>query len=466
MTFPHNSHDHELSTRSDRPRIRRRAQMHPLMEAFITDMAAKGRPHVREKASRLDPLTQWCQQRSVDPAQASAEDLSAFRAWVLADWRLPDGGDPTHHTKRHTVGMTRAWYRWLAQAGHRDADVGRQALSLATTGPSPTARYAHTPLHPLMQAYVEHHGLRGRPGTASAQELALRQFSTWCRDNRIEPLRLTRQQADAYLVWISATAVTPSGHSLARGTIAQRIANLKSWYEWMEIRGDIVASPAAKLRVRVVESRVVVHQHLSLQEAIALVQAQAQAVLDAPSGTFTWARRMRTLAAICIALATGRRIAGLLHIQIDDLDCERRELRVEREKGRIGRVLPVAEWAVAMVRSYLAEARPLLAVGISPWVFVGHNGSEPLTFDAASGALDEVMRLTIAANPDLEELPAKRITWHSLRVSFATMLFSNGCPIRSVNELMLHRCLSTTAKYTPIPIEDLHKVWKSAHPRP
>ena len=46
------------------------------------------------------------------------------------------------------------------------------------------------------------------------------------------------------------------------------------------------------------------------------------------------------------------------------------------------------------------------------------------------------------------------------------MLFGNGCPIRSVNELMLHRCLSTTAKYTPIPIEDMHQIWRTAHPRP
>jgi len=51
-------------------------------------------------------------------------------------------------------------------------------------------------------------------------------------------------------------------------------------------------------------------------------------------------------------------------------------------------------------------------------------------------------------------------------VTFATLLFSNDCPIRSVNELMLHRSLSTTAKYTPIPIEDMRRVWMKAHPRP
>lgn len=60
--------------------------------------------------------------------------------------------------------------------------------------------------------------------------------------------------------------------------------------------------------------------------------------------------------------------------------------------------------------------------------------------------LRELLQQTISENPDLDELPAKRITWHSLRVSFATLLFSNGCDIRNVNELLLHRCLSTTAR--------------------
>jgi site-specific recombinase XerD len=63
------------------------------------------------------------------------------------------------------------------------------------------------------------------------------------------------------------------------------------------------------------------------------------------------------------------------------------------------------------------------------------------------------------------ELPGKRITWHSLRVSFATLLFANGCDIRSVNELLLHRLLSTTAQYTPIPVDDLRQVCRMAHPR-
>ena len=88
-----------------------------------------------------------------------------------------------------------------------------------------------------------------------------------------------------------------------------------------------------------------------------------------------------------------------------------------------------------------------------------------LTLAVFACVIATVTARTVADNPDLQELPGKNITWQSLRVSFATLLFANGCAIRSVNELMLHRSLSSTARYTPIPVEDLRQVCRTAHPR-
>jgi site-specific recombinase XerD len=437
------------------------------MEAYLDAVAPVGRPHLREKSARLRPLLDWCAVQRLDPAQATAKDLGSFRAWLWNEWRNLDGQLAAFHTKRHTLGMVRAWYRWLVQAGHRADDPAATALDMTHRGPSTRARFAHTPLHPLMEAYLEHHRLRSRPTTARSVDLALRQFAAWCIEQQIDPMRLTRDQADSFLVWLSREARTPAGEPLARQTVCVRIAAIKSWYEWLEVRREIIVNPAAKLRIRVVKSRVVVREHLCLQEAIAMVQTQAQAAIDTPHGTITWARRMRLLVAVCLCLATGRRIGGLIAIRVEDIDLDRKELRVEREKGRTGRVLPVAEWAIAVVRTYLHDVRPLLvATADVPWLLVGATDDGMMTRTALGEALASLIAQTIATNPDLTELPAKTITWHSLRVSFATLLFSNGCPIRSVNELMLHRCLSTTARYTPIPIEDMQRIWHTAHPRP
>jgi len=323
-------------------------------------------------------------------------------------------------------------------------------------------------LPPLMQAYLDHLVLRGRAPSARTVGQSLTQFAGWCVEAGVEPIRATRAQLDDYLTWLATIYRTPVGKPLAKSTVSTRVANVTAWYRWLEVRGEVLTNPAAHLRVRVPMSRTVHREHLTLQEATALVQTQATMVASAPDGTRTHAIQLRNLALISLALATGRRIGGLVGLHAAHIDCDRGELRVEREKGRTGRVLPLADWAVMATQSYLQDARPTLVPDpLVPWLFGNREGTGPITRDALKWILAELLKKTVAQNPDLDALPGKRITWHSLRVTFATsLLFANGCPIRSVNELMLHRCLSTTARYTPVAIEDLHAVWRTAHPRP
>ncbi len=228
----------------------------------------------------------------------------------------------------------------------------------------------------------------------------------------------------------------------------------------------MVADPSRTLGVLVATSRVVKKEYLDLQEATALVQCQAAKVAAAKVGTRRHAKALSFLAAICMTLATGRRISGIAEMRVEQIDPDHLEVRIDREKGHIGRVLPVAAWAMEVMRWYIATARPVLTKGQStPWLFVDTSGANPIGVQVLATGLKALVANTIAANPDLEELREKSITWHSLRVSFATLLFQNGCDIRSVNELLLHRSLSTTAKYTPIPVEDMRSIFRTAHPR-
>jgi site-specific recombinase XerD len=318
---------------------------------------------------------------------------------------------------------------------------------------------------PAMAAYLDHLSLRNRGLTARAVGQALMQFQGWAAAQGLEPLNATTADCERFQAWLVTDYLSPTVKPLARSTCATRLAYLRSWYRWLHARGVIAIDPSRTIGLRVPRSRVVVREHLEVQEVTALIQTQAGIVATTRPGTHTHAEAQRNLAALALTVATGGRIGGMTTLRASDVDLIRSELRVDREKGRMGRVLPVAGWAMAVVKAYLADARPLLLPEpTSPWLLVGQEGV--VSRDSLGWALTELVRQTIAANPDLEELPGKTISWHSLRVSFATMLFSNGCPIRSVNELMLHRCLSTTAKYTPIPIDDMLQVWRSAHPRP
>jgi integrase/recombinase XerD len=148
-----------------------------------------------------------------------------------------------------------------------------------------------------------------------------------------------------------------------------------------------------------------------------------------------------------------------------DLNVEEREIRVEWEKGRPGRVLPVAIWAVELAVAYRDQARPIiLGTRHSDHLFVGELALR-VGLETYATMLHRLHAATCAANPDLTDLPSKRLTTHSLRFTFARTLFANGCNIRSINELMLHQKLSTTATYIPIPLEEMRRMLRAAHPR-
>jgi integrase/recombinase XerD len=278
---------------------------------------------------------------------------------------------------------------------------------------------------------------------------------------------MTRADLEKYQDFLVTIHRTPAGECLARSTASMRITNVKGFYRWLTDRGHLVADPARHLGIKVVASRVVVAEHLTLQEATALIQTQAAIMAAHQLGTASHAKALRNLAVLCLTLATGRRIGGIVSLTTVQVDVERKELRVDREKGHVGRVLPVAGWAMEVIAMYLKDARPFLTKGHeTPWLFLNLAGIGPIERMALASMLERLLVEVHRQNPDLTDLPGKRISWHSLRVSFATLLFQNGCDIRSVNELLLHRDLSTTAKYTPIPVEDLRQVFRTAHPRP
>ena len=321
------------------------------------------------------------------------------------------------------------------------------------------------PLHPVMEEFLGFLELRGKAQTARTTTQALRQFLGWTNHHGIDPMTVTAPQGADFLAYLATEYRSPNGALLARTTLSTRLAGVKSWYAWLAIRNRILTDPLRRLRVHVPRSRVVVKEHLTLQEATALVQTAAGIVATGGTGPHHRAVALRNLALVCIAIASGRRIGGLCTLKAEHIDLDRGEIRVEHEKGHVGRVLPLAGWAVAVVKRYLDDARPLLVAEQAPWLFLDAHGTASITQKGLRWILSVLIERTIRDNPDLSELPAKRVCWHSLRVTNAVLLFANGCDIRSVNELLLHRSLSTTARYTPIDVEDLRQILHTAHPR-
>lgn len=327
-------------------------------------------------------------------------------------------------------------------------------------------------LHPAIIAYLDSLRAAGKHRTATTNVSFLRALASWqtmaaaAGTAPVDLLLLATDHLRAFQHWSSAVYRTAAGKPLARTTLATRITVVKGLFRWLHRAGVIALDPAADLITPTPPTRLVVQRdYLTLMEVHAVLETLRHAETEATPGTTTAALATRNLLLVLLALATGRRCRGLCDLRVADCDLARHEIRVAQEKGATGRVLPVAAWADAVIARYLAEARPLLhGADTSPYLFTSIRAGcmDPR---AVAYVVDATIDAAIARHPDCAELAHKRISTHSFRVTFATMLHQAGCDIRTINELMLHRSLSTTARYTPIPIQDRRRILMQFHPR-
>lgn len=132
-------------------------------------------------------------------------------------------------------------------------------------------------------------------------------------------------------------------------------------------------------------------------------------------------------------------------------------LRVMSGKGRKDRVVPAGEKARAALSVYLplreALRNPRTEALDEVALFVSRRGQRLGTRDVRR-ILDE----RTAATGQAKSHP------HALRHSFATHLLGSGADLRSIQELLGHASLSTTARYAHV---DLQYLWAeyARHPR-
>ncbi|MDX6324113.1 MAG: integrase/recombinase XerC [Nocardioidaceae bacterium] len=164
---------------------------------------------------------------------------------------------------------------------------------------------------------------------------------------------------------------------------------------------------------------------------------------------------VRDLAILELLYATGIRVGELCSLDVDDVDHERRVVRV-LGKGRKERAVPFGVPASNALRGWLRSGRTQLArTGSGPALFLGARG----------GRIDQrAVRTLVHAR--IGEVPgAADIGPHGLRHTAATHLLEGGADLRSVQELLGHASLATTQIYTHVSAERLRAAYQQAHPR-
>ena len=274
------------------------------------------------------------------------------------------------------------------------------------------------------------------PHTLRAYGADLAELAEWATRRGMAPGGLAYRDLRAY-------AAALSERSLARASVARKLAAVRSLHDHLARTGAAAQNPAELLPSPKRGSRL----------PRVLGPDQIAALLDRIPATGPLEVRDRAL--FEVAYACGLRAEEIVKLDLDAPDFESETLRV-MGKGAKTRIVPMGEPAQRGLERYLAAARPVLAVNRAERALVLSRRGRRLSPSDVRRRLERWVR---------EAAIAGHVSPHTLRHSFATHLLVGGADLRSIQELLGHASVSTTQVYTRVEPQRLRTEYARSHPR-
>ncbi len=284
---------------------------------------------------------------------------------------------------------------------------------------------------------------RKSPGTISGY---LQEIDGFERRGPASPATVTVQHLREHLVGLHTGKTSRSGRPNGAGNIGKVATALSAFFTFLHDEDVIPDNPSRRLeRPRVPEKL----------PGDVLTPKEIEKLLRACDSATPLGQRDRAL--IEALYAMGLRNAEVLGLDLTDLSHADREVSVVG-KGDKGRVIPLIRSAWNVVRDYINRARPTLATthpDSARAIFLNYKG-ERLSKEGLRVILHRLKAATGIK---------KRITPHTFRRSFATALLKNGVDLRTIQVLLGHEHLNTTARYLRLDTRDLRRDLLLHHPR-
>ena len=239
------------------------------------------------------------------------------------------------------------------------------------------------------------------------QSTYLMQVSLFARPFGQSPALLGREQIRNYQLFLT------NRKKMSSSSITVAVAALRFLYQVTPKRGwDIeqsIPSPKRPRKLPVVAS-----------------PEEVLRFLDCAPG-------LKHRAILTACYAAGLRVSEAVSLRPTDIDSRRRVIRIHQGKGRKDRYVMLSPRLLAVLRDYWRTIRP----ATRQWLFPGLSPIHPLSPQAVVRACHKAQRLSHLSKP---------LTPHSLRHCFAVHLLEAGTDIRTIQLLLGHRSLSTTAR--------------------
>ena len=227
---------------------------------------------------------------------------------------------------------------------------------------------------------------------------------------------------------------------IAKRSINRKLSSLRSFYLFLLKVGEIKTSPLENIQ----SLKFYAEKQIPFSEE---EMADQQREVNRP------AKKSLLKELIVETLyQTGIRRAELVNLLLENVDFSKSEMKVIG-KGNKARVIPISKKLSTLMAEYLLIRKPLEAY--TEYFFINAKGKK---------LNDKFVYSTVNTYLSLVTSKKKKSP-HILRHSFATHVLEYGAEISKVKMIMGHSSLASTQVYTSANIEQLKKVFNSAHPR-
>lgn len=283
-------------------------------------------------------------------------------------------------------------------------------------------------------------------------------------ENTIDSYRRDLEDIKVFLTKKGATllkATTPhirqylaslSRRGFSSQTIARRLSSIRQYYRFLCLEHICKDNPSLGIEGPRLPEKL--PKYLMEEEVSRLLEVAEQDT--SPDG-----QRLYTL--LEILYATGLRVSELVSLPIKALRIHRKGTSITvknffiiKGKGQKERLVPLHPKAVHALERYLHDSGHFLSSPPSPWVFPS-SGKEGHLTRQRFGQLLKILATSAG-------IPARKISPHVLRHSFASHLLHHGADLRVIQELLGHSDIATTQIYTHVFDEHLKELVHTHHP--
>ncbi len=233
-----------------------------------------------------------------------------------------------------------------------------------------------------------------------------------------------------------------------KSSIARKLAAVRAFFKFLSQERLIGKNPASTVATPKVEKklpRIMTEEEMNnFLDRIAEAAAKSDSTL------------LRDRAILELLYASGLRVSELVGLDLRGVNFGDGFVLVTG-KGRKERIVPFGSKAKQAISEYLPVREKILKEKTSSCsaLFVNKRGQR-LTTRSVDRLVKKYVRIF---GPNIKASP------HSLRHAFASHLLAEGADLRAIQEMLGHKSLATTQKYTQVSIKQLMEVYDKTHPK-